>query len=88
MGWGWGGGGDGRRNARLLACTCAWGHWHASRSPAVPQAGGGRAQVQQHTCLVVLMTRMELEHVSEIALQQKPMAALRARNMGRFVLRS
>ena len=44
--------------------------------------------MQQHTCLVVLMTRMELEHVSEIALQQKPMAALRARNMGRFVLRS
>ena len=44
--------------------------------------------ISSGTCLVVLMTRMELEHVSEIALLQKPMRALRKRNMGSSVLRS
>lgn len=34
-------------------------------------------------CLTVLMTRMELEQVSETAEEQKPMTAERARRMGR-----
>ena len=37
--------------------------------------------------MVVLMTRIELEHVSEIALLQKPMSALRMRNLGSSVWR-
>ena len=37
--------------------------------------------------MVVLMTRIELEHVSEIAELQKPMSALRMRNLGSSVWR-
>ena len=60
-------------------------HRRIGRGRALGREWGG---IGSGTCLVVLMTRMELEHVSEIALLQKPMRALRKRNMGSSVLRS